>query len=109
MIFDGGKNNFHGIQVLGQTEVTPEVRAKLMSALYDGMTRRGVFRAACFEPRHGIHAVLGNKSADMLICFHCMQFVIFPGPKDYTTAVSKTEQPVFDRVLTDAGVPLSAY
>ena len=75
-----GKNEFHGYRAVGQTQVSPEVKAKLIDALYDGMAAEHIFRAACFSPRHGIHAVKGNKYVDLLICFSCQQFLIYPSP-----------------------------
>ena len=99
--------SFHGYDVLDQTQVSPQVKAQLIAALYDGMTVNPAEFAACFSPRHGIHATLGKKWVDLVICFHCQQFLVYPGRKDNYIFVSKCTQPAFDQALNDAGVPLS--
>lgn len=98
---------FHGYHVIGQTQVNLQVKSKLIATLYDGMAVNPAAFASCFSPRHGIHAVLGNKPVDLVICFHCQQFLVYPGQKDHAVFVSKSAQPTFDQALTDARVPLS--
>jgi hypothetical protein len=103
-----GKNSFHGYRILGQIQASPEVKSRLIAALYDGIANSDG-AAACFSPQHGIHAVQGNKHIDLVICFHCQQFITYPPNKAGYTAVAKATQSVFDRVLTEADVPLSPY
>ena len=99
--------SFHGYKVLGQIQITDlNQKQELLRALYDGIARSQVLEA-CFSPRHGIHAVTGNKSVDLLICFHCQQFEIYWGKSDKLSGVTNAPQATFDRLLSDAGIPLA--
>lgn len=99
---------FHGYPVLGQVQVTdPSQKQELLRALEDGIARSSHSIPACFSPRHGIHAVAGNNSVDLVICFHCQQFEIYWGKGDKLSGVSNAPQAAFDHVLSDAGITLA--
>jgi len=102
-----GKGTFHGYRVLGQTVVSSKVKSELMANFYNAMAAEGAFYAACFSPRHGIHAVRDGKPADLVICFECMQFVVYPNKQPSYALISRSAQPVFDRVLSNAAIPLA--
>jgi hypothetical protein len=98
--------DFEGYRIMGQTQVTNvRTRADLLVALYGGIGKGEV--EACFMPRHGIRAVRGNKTVDLVICFECEQIEIYSehGPPGAT--INDSPRPVFDRVLRQARVPLS--
>ena len=100
------KNDFHGFRVLGQTSITStEIRRKLVAAFELGVSENDGVIAACFNPRHGIRVVHRGKQADFVICFECRQVrVVGEGAGEFL--VSNSPQPVFDKVLGDAHVPL---
>lgn len=97
---------FHGYMVLGQTQVTAaNTRKRLLDALYD-VVGAGVPNM-CFNPRHGIRAIRGNKTVDLVICFECKQVEIYDEGGKRATTVAGSPLPVFDKVLTKAKVPLA--
>jgi hypothetical protein len=102
-----GKGTFHGYRVLGETIVSGKAKVQLIASLDNAMADGNAFAAACFNPRHGIHAEQDGRSADLVICFQCMQSVVYPNVRPAYTLVSRSAQPDFDRVLATAGVPLS--
>jgi hypothetical protein len=98
---------FQGWPVLGKTTVRDaETRRRLRQALAEGTKRYQQWfpAAACFVPRHGIHASHGGKSVDLVICFQCGH-VQGNGANGFRTTAAP--QPAFDAVLADAGVPLA--
>jgi hypothetical protein len=100
------KKTFHGWEVLGKTTVKD---GKTRKELLDALQKKGDV-AKCFDPRHGIRASHGGKSVDLVICFRCGQIYVFPdgkGERAATLTISDTSQPVFDRVLKAAKVPLA--
>jgi hypothetical protein len=98
---------FHGYPVLGQTQITAATtRMDLLSALYTDLGKGDP--AACFNPRHGIRAVRGNKTVDLVICFECQQIEIYDERGKQGTTTTHSSKPVFDRILSAANVPLAS-
>lgn len=104
---DVPKDNFHDWKVLGKTNIAhAEQRKQLISALQNGVAESFGAAAACFNPRHGIRAVHEGKTVDLVICFECFQVQIFVGEEQDSVLLTDSPQPAFDKLLTDAGVPL---
>ena len=101
------KDGFHGWQVLGKTSVKDaETRKKLVAALQKGVAENDGTVARCFNPRHGIRVTQDGKTADFVICFECYQVKAFAADKPASFLVTRSPQPAFDAVLTEAKVPL---
>lgn len=103
------ENALHGWKILGKTTVKDaESRKKLLTALTKSIAE-GKEGAKCFDPRHAIRARHGGKTVDVLICFECSWvYVYLDGKKEPVEVVmAKGAQPLFDKVLRDAGVPLA--
>jgi hypothetical protein len=98
-------HNFHGYPILGQTRVrvTPQ-RADLLAALRKGLGKKSA--ATCFNPHHGIRAVRGTQTVDLIISFGSEQMEIYDNRGMHQISVSAPGQGVFNRVLSDADVPL---
>jgi hypothetical protein len=102
------KKGFHGWKVLGKTTVKEaKTRKKVIEALYKGLAESDGTMAKCFIPRHGIRATAGGKTADVVICFECLQVQFHVGDGSSTEATTASHQKVLDEVLTAAGVPLA--
>jgi hypothetical protein len=98
---------FQGYGVLGKTTVRdPGTRKVLLDALENGAPRyyQWLPGDACFSPRHGIHATYRGKSVDLAICFECSHVY---QDKVWQFRTTKAPQPVFDAVLSDAGIALA--
>jgi hypothetical protein len=103
-----GKPIFHQYIILGQTPLkNAQTRADVLSALYKGIRTNKGGAAKCFNPRHGIRAVQGNQTVDLVICFECRQIKIYDGNGQHNASTESSPQPVFDRVLSQARVPLA--
>jgi hypothetical protein len=99
---------FHGWKILGKTTVKDaKVRKKLIEAVYKGLAESDGTAAKCFMPRHGLRATSDGKTADVVICFECLQMEFFAGDKKTTETTTRSPEKVLDEVLTTAGVPLA--
>jgi hypothetical protein len=94
---------FHAYLVLGETKIPAgRVRDTVLAALYGGIDKGDL--DACFNPRRGIHAVQGAKTVDLVICFECLQTVVYDERGERTVTISRSPKGVFNRTLSDAGV-----
>ncbi|MFO0797548.1 MAG: hypothetical protein U0804_08715 [Gemmataceae bacterium] len=101
------KEAFRGWKVLGKTEVADAAtRKQLAGAFVKGVTEFKGGPATCFDPRHGVRATAGGKTAEFVICFSCFQARVTVGEKDHTVYVSRSPATAFDAVLRKAGVAL---
>ena len=101
------KELFHDYPVLGKTQIADtKTRAKLLATFNDGMARAEV-AAACFSPRHGIRAVQGGKSVDVVICFECLNFYVYAEGMKGSGMITNAPRATFDQVLSEAGIPVA--
>ncbi len=69
-----GNETFHGYKILKETLIDSSSKQFLLKrSLTNGMI--GSHGAACFNPRHGLRIVDGEKTVDIVICFECGNFV----------------------------------
>ena len=104
-VAEGG---FHGYKVLGKTTVKDaDTRKKLVAALEKGIADNKGEVAGCFNPRHGISVTYNGNTYDLVICFECSSGNVYAGDKNEGNfLVTHSPQPTFNKVLTDAKVPL---
>lgn len=102
---------FHNYPVLGKFQVKDQkLKEQLLAAFYKGVEDGDKEEAAaCFNPRHGIRAQHNGKTVDLVICFECHQFEMYPQRKrgyDRYVPITNSPQDTFDRALRSANVPL---
>lgn len=99
------KPNFHGYIVLGSTRIRDrKTRSAVVKALYDSVGNGE--KMACFDPHHGIRAVKGGRTVDFVVCFDCTQFEVYDRGNVSGGTLSTAPRLLFDRILTDARVPV---
>ena len=103
------KEYFHSYPVLGKAIVKDEkARKALVEALETGAKENKGIAANCFNPRHGLRAKAGDKTVELVICFQCMQVEYVIGDKKKAGfLITKSPEPLFDKVLKDAGAKLA--
>jgi hypothetical protein len=98
---------FHRYPVLGKIEITgPTERSEIAGALKSGLTRDHASGSGSFWPRHAIRVVKNGRTTDYLIAFDCEQLIMYVDRTPERRPVTKVPQPVFDKYLTAAHVPL---
>lgn len=101
------KDGFHGYKVLGQATVRKDDKNTAVAAISKGIKESVLGGALCFSPRHGIKATHDKKTVELVICFECEHVHVYMGgelvDRLHTTA---DPQKAFDKLLTDAKVPL---
>jgi ketosteroid isomerase-like protein len=105
------KSGFHGYKVLGKTTVKDATtRKKLVASLKQGVDDNyGAVAGNCFDPRHGIQVTHKDMTMDFVICFQCSWVYMYESDKDQNGSfmITPTPQADFDKVLSDAKVPLA--
>lgn len=100
-------DKFHGWMILGQTALKDaETRKKVLASLSKGIEENDGSVAACFNPRHGLRATHGKKTVELVICFECFQIEVYVDGKKTSVLTSESPQPVLDKILSEAKVPL---
>jgi hypothetical protein len=103
------KETFHQYAVLGKTEIRDAgARSELLRALYKGIADSDGLVAACFNPRHGISATLGDETVDLVICFECGSIKTHAKAGRSVLTTSSPEQ-TFNHALATAGLPISKH
>jgi hypothetical protein len=103
------KGDYFGWKELGRTVITDaDIRAKVVSSVEKGIAEVGR-PAKCFDPRHAIHASYGDKSVDIIICFHCSQDLVYLDNQEQRPylPISASPESVLDKILTETNVPLA--
>jgi hypothetical protein len=97
-----------GWKSLGKTLVKDaDTRKQVREALYKSAAE-GKGLAKCFEPRHIVRASANGKSVELVICFQCDRIHITRGKDNHDiVAISAAAEPVLNKILKDAGVPLA--
>jgi hypothetical protein len=104
------KGDYFGWKELGRTTIEDaETRRRVVSAVATGLAEATGAGANCFDPRHALHASHKDKTVEILICFQCSQVLVYVNDKrqDPYLAISGSPQPVLDKILADANVPLA--
>ena len=100
---------FHGFVVLGKAALKKETEgvSALKDALYTAIEKSGK-PARCFIPHHGIRAVAGEKTLDLVICFTCSYLDMYVNGERFgeRLVIAKDPFPAYDKALADAQVPL---
>jgi len=98
----------YGYPVLGKVEITAADQRKLIFAtLQEGMARSDGTMAMCFWPRHAIRTLENGRTVDYVICFKCLQLEMHAGDSTSTKPITRDPQPVFNKLLQTAGIPLA--
>ena len=101
------KEVFHDFGILGKAEIRDVAQRKaLLKALYQGIADSDGQVAACFNPRHGISASLGEETVDLLICFECLSIRTY-AKHGKSVLTSDSSQQAFNLALEKAGLPLA--
>jgi hypothetical protein len=107
VVIPDGMESFHGHAVLGKLEITnPAQQQTILEAMNRGLTEEDIPHK-CFNPRHGLRLQQGAEVQELVICFQCRQLFSYPSKDQGTIIISASPQPLFNKILSDAGVPLN--
>ncbi len=95
------KTIFHDFAIRGQSQIKqPEARRAILDALYTGLGKGEL--TSCFNPRHGIRVVQGNKTVDLVICFECQHLYIHDEHGKRLVPIIRFSQRALDQALADS-------
>lgn len=98
------KYSFHGFRILQKTPVDPSVGAKFDTLIQKGLGENTGYLGACFNPRYGIRAMVGEEPHDFLLSFACNQIKVFADGKDQTYLTSNTPEAEIDKIFAESGL-----
>jgi hypothetical protein len=100
-----GKERLGNYLVLGKVEIRDSAKREAVMTAIKKAIREPAEPAKCFEPRHGLRVVDVKGVTDIVICFHCFQFISTGAHRStgYET-ISATPQESLNRILREAGI-----
>jgi hypothetical protein len=101
---------FHNESALGMTVVKHAAQRKdIISSLeHASLPTSSSFSMLCFNPRHAVRVKHGDKIADFLLCFECVNMSV--GTENEIGRIMEMAylfEPLLDKILTDANIPLA--
>ena len=104
-------SGFHGYRVLGQTIVSDAaLRHRLADTLRAGLRSWRFTYPSCFNPRHGVRAVVSGQPHEFVICFECGELHYYPpdgSDSGFHGFGDGTAPGPFADILTAANVPIA--
>jgi hypothetical protein len=100
---------FNDYVELGRAAVADEgLRRRIVQLLYEGIRENGDMVAACFNPRHGVRAVKGANTVDLLICYECLQIYVFVDDGERGSCLTgESVEPALSRIWQDLGLQIA--
>jgi hypothetical protein len=99
-----GEEVFHNHVILGRAEVKDkQLQTKITDIVNKGVGQGGT-QAKCFNPRHGIHAVRGTSTVDLVICYECSTVEVGDNGR-WSTVTTGDVQSDLDAAFRSAGLP----
>jgi arylsulfatase A-like enzyme len=114
--FESPEERFHNWQVTGRTKLDdPKAQREILAALNWGIREiahrdwserdHRTVRGRCFNPRHGIRAMVDGRPLDLVICFECGQMEIRVAETVWRGSFSPVGHSMVDSVFGAAGLP----
>ena len=84
-----------------------KLREGLVQSLAAGIKQSGGDVAKCFNPRHGIHARLGTKTLDVVICFECAYVQFYRDQSRTGLFIARDPEKNFNAALQQLKLPVA--
>ena len=92
---------------LGRATLTdPAKLLAVVEAVYGGINDSDGMVAACFNPRHGIHAEVDGKPVDFVICFECLSMHIHVEGERNPARTTEAPGALLTKIWEEAGLTL---
>ena len=94
-------------RILGKREIDSGKAGDVLHALKAGVALYDEsVLPDCFNPRHAIQIQAGNELIEVLICYECMQIILFEnGELISNVATSDSPRAYFEQLVRDLGLP----
>lgn len=102
------KRSFHGWPALGSTMITlSETKEKIINGLQKAAAEADwESQIFCFNPRHGIRAVVNSKTLELVICFECLQLQAYFDGRKQEVPITEELEGYLNRTLRAAAVTM---
>jgi len=100
-----GKERLLNYLVLGKIEIKDPAKRKSIMAAFKQAIREPAEPTKCFDPRHGLKVVDEKGTTEIVICFHCFQYISTGAhPSDGYEIISAKPQELLNSILKEAGI-----
>ena len=102
------KDRFCGWGVQSSVKVTDKGKRKELVASIEKAVAdsRATEQRMCFYPHHGLRAVGGGKTVEMIICFQCRRIQVYVDEALRTVATTRDPEDILDKLLEGKKVPV---
>lgn len=102
------RSSFHGWPALGSSMITlRETKEKIINGLKKAAAEADwESQMFCFNLRHGIRAVVNNKTLELVICFECLQLQAYFDGKKQEIPITEELEGFLNRTLRAAAVTM---
>src|SRR5436190_6227527 len=102
-----GKERFGKFLVIGKTEIKDSARREAVMAAVNRAIGEPAEPKNCFWPRHGLKIVDSKGTTELVICFHCEQYVSTGAQRsDGYKTISASPQELLNSGLKEAGIEI---
>jgi hypothetical protein len=101
------KLNFHGFRILESATIDASTGATMDTLIQKGINSNTGYIGACFSPRHGVRAKIGNSEYDFVLSFACNQLKVYRKGINQTYLTSIDAEAEFDKIFAAAGIGLT--
>lgn len=100
-----GLGSFHDFRTIGRKELRNEVAIQdLLHAVVLAIAAGPEETYECFMPRHGLRIYTRNQVIDVVICYECLNGILYVGEEVIWFSTSKEAEPAFDSVFAKLGL-----
>ena len=96
---------FHGFSTLGRAFLNnnDEIQKLLLSVTLS-IAHGPAEKYECFDPRHGLRIYEQSGYIDVLLCYSCLQGVIYEEKQEMWFSTNNEAEPYFDSKFTELGL-----
>lgn len=100
-----GKERFGKYLVIGRTEIKDSAKRETIMAAVNRAIGEPAEPKKCFWPRHGLKIVDSKGTTELVICFHCSQYISTGArPSDGYETISDSPQELLNNILKEASI-----
>ena len=99
--------NLQEFVALGRATVKDDAHRNVLKQLFRGVEDWNGMMAHCFMPRHGIRAIKGDNTVDLVVCFECMQLYVYVDDQRLDTiGIGNGVEPAVSALFEAAGLEI---
>ena len=104
------ETSFHGFEIHQRTEVSIDDGRRLIDSFEDSVRNATLNTGnACFVPHHALRVWSGEGYVDIVVCFICDNFYIYPGGSFNNMVLNGSHEKVWSQIFESNGVEIPEH